>query len=436
VSSAESEVEPGGRGDDELEPADDPVAQAAPSDEVPPADDPAQVESALELKEPARLSSPSWLDAVSTTAIHAVQGAMETAVGGMARLIDHGALGLMRRAFRAPGRHGVRVPDDARERLLRLAQVYGRAEHFVDPATFFAAPEPARVEQQGVGELDHAEVVDLTYPSRYVPHLEVHREAFTSEKNRDNLIARARHFRLPATLAAGGPRPTVICIHGWGGGAFWLEQLTFPVRYFVRLGLDVVLWQLPYHGQRSPGGKRSGAMFPSWNVVHTNEAFGQAIHDLRALVDWLLARGAPAVGALGMSLGGYTTALLAATEPRLAFAVPMIPVSQLADLMWETGKGTRARALAVEAGVTRELLSDAFAVHTPLRRPPLVPKEGRLIVAGLHDRITPPAQAQRLWHHWGQPAIHWFDGGHLLQANRRPAFRTFRDMLRDLSLIR
>jgi len=40
----------------------------------------------------------------------------------------------------------------------------------------------------------------------------------------------------------------------------------------------------------------------------------------------LRAAGTGPVGAFGMSLGGYTVALLASVEPQLAFAVPMIPI--------------------------------------------------------------------------------------------------------------
>jgi dienelactone hydrolase len=64
-------------------------------------------------------------------------------------------------------------------------------------------------------------------------------------------------------------------------------------------------------------------------VVRTNEAFGQAIWDLRGLALALRADGASAVGAMGMSLGGYTTALWSTIDPEdaggIEFAVAMIP---------------------------------------------------------------------------------------------------------------
>ena len=80
--------------------------------------------------------------------------------------------------------------------------------------------------------------------------------------------------------------------------------------------MNVALFVLPFHG------KRAGADAPVWpsvNVARTNEGFAHAIHDLRVLMRWLgdQSEGKP-IAAMGMSLGGYTTSLLAtvpASEP-------------------------------------------------------------------------------------------------------------------------
>ena len=45
--------------------------------------------------------------------------------------------------------------------------------------------------------------------------------------------------------------------------------------------------------------------------------------------------------------------------------------------------------------------------------------EGRLILAGLCDRICTPDQAEALWQHWERPSIHWFPGSHLAPFGRR-----------------
>ncbi len=314
-----------------------------------------------------------------------------------------------------------RPPRNSADLLRELADTYGRAEHFTDPDTFFVRPEAPRI--QATPRRDG--VVDLAWPSGYVPHLAAYRDEHAGHTA--NLTAHARWLRAPR------PRPVMICIHGWGGGNFLFEERAFVARYWQRLGLDVVLFQLPYHGHRAPN--RGVTLFPSPHVVRTNESFGQAIHDLRALIAWLRDRDAPSIGVIGMSLGGYTTALLASVERDLAFAVPMIPAVSMSELMWRHGSSSPARRRAEAAGVTQPLLDAVFRVHAPLERKPLVPFERRFLIAGEGDRITGVDQARALWDHWGRPPIHWFPGGHLAQVGRGDAFRALRKFLSDRDVI-
>src|SRR5207248_2901877 len=111
----------------------------------------------------------------------------------------------------------------------------------------------------------------------------------------------------------------------------------------------------------------------------TNEAFGQCIWDIRSLMRHLEAAGAGPIGALGMSLGGCLTALLAGIEPALAFAIPMIPLVALADFLWTHGENHPERRRAEEQGLTLETLREVYAVHCPLKHTPLVPRERRMI---------------------------------------------------------
>jgi pimeloyl-ACP methyl ester carboxylesterase len=220
-------------------------------------------------------------------------------------------------------------------------------------------------------------------------------------------------------------------LHGWGGGTPWITERSFAVGYWLRHGFDVVAFALPFHGARAPG--QSGVLFPSPNPLRTNEAFGQAVFDLRALAAWLRAKGSSAIGVMGMSLGGYTTALWASVAPSLAFAVAMIPAVSMASLMWRHGEASPARRRAVTAGITEDLLAAAFAVHAPTTRPCAIPRDRRFIIAGRGDRITPPDQAERLAAHW-DVGVTWFDGGHLAQLGRSDALRATRRRLGALGL--
>jgi len=347
------------------------------------------------------------------------------AISRASAAVDRSVLRFMERKMSRNGPR--RPPADARTRLLWLADQYRPA--LADPAAFFPAPGPAEMTVRPGGERAGARVSELEWPSTYRAHLPAYRDEHASHTA--NLTARARLYR-----GGAAPRPTAICIHGWGGGAFWLEERAFLVAYLLRIGLDVALFQMPFHGDRNPRpGSRSGALFPSSHVVRTNEGFGQAIHDLRGLAGWLRAQGAPEVGVIGMSLGGYTTALWASLDAGLAFAVPMIPAVSMSGLMWRHGAGSPARRTAERAGVSRDLLDGVFAVHSPLTRPVALPRERLLIIAGRADRITPPDQAEALWRHWGEPEIHWFPGGHLAQVGRGDAFRSLRRRLQAAGVL-
>lgn len=351
----------------------------------------------------------------------AISRMLSSAVTRAGAALDRGALRVMSRAMSRSG--PPRPPEDARRRLVELAGHYRAAE-------LFSPPPPAEVREIDRGLRKGSRVIDLSYRSAFSPTFERYREEFGSYEA--NLSVHARLF------TGDEPRPIAILIHGWGGGNFWFEERAFPVHYLRRIGLDVVLFQLPFHGNRAPAqAPTSGALFPSPHVVRTNEAFGQAISDLRALARYLRSeRGAPSVGVMGMSLGGYTSALWASLDDDLSFSVPIIPAVSMSDLMWRHGSDSPMRRRAQKVGVGRELLGDVFAPHCPLDLAPQLSRDRLMIVAGRGDRIAPPDQAERLWKHWDRPKMFWFPGGHLAQVGRGDAFRAIRSFLAGLELAR
>jgi len=325
-------------------------------------------------------------------------------------------------------------PGDARVRLIELAAAYGKGTLGV-PSAFFPTPEVPvpKLSPLGDGPLG-TQVVDLAWRSEYEPFFAPARELH--DRIPENHTAHARWW------TSGAGRPTLVLLHGWGGGNHWVTSRTFMVPYWLRHGYDVVAFTLPFHGARAPDngiGLSSGALFPSPNPIRTNEGFGQAIYDLRALSRWLRMRGASAVGAMGMSLGGYTTSLWASVagdqeEGGVDFAVAMIPAVSMARLMWRHGETSPVRQRAAKAGITEDLLADAFAVHAPLTRPVRLSRERLAVIAGRGDRITPPEQAEALALHWGVE-VSWFDGGHLAQVGRGDALRAVRRQLGSLGLV-
>jgi pimeloyl-ACP methyl ester carboxylesterase len=335
--------------------------------------------------------------------------------------LDRSVIRFMERRM-APGTPRVHAAD-ARDKLLALTREYSAGTLGV-PSPFF--PEPTHpdvvLSPQGDGPLG-TQVVDLAFPSDYQPFHPDARDLYLSVS--ENMTAHARWW----TSDRG--RPTIVMIHGWGAGNHWMSSRAFEVPYWLRHGYDVVTFVLPFHSMRSPTG--ATPIWPTPNPLRMNEGFGHAIYDLRALSLFLRKRGSSAVGVMGMSLGGYTTALwtsIAGPEDLggVDFAVAIIPAVSFARLMWRHGEGTTAHKRAANAGITEDMLVDAFAVHSPTTRPPRVPRERLYVVAGHGDRITPPEHAEALAKHWGTN-VRWFDGGHLVQLGRGDAMREVRRSL-------
>jgi pimeloyl-ACP methyl ester carboxylesterase len=231
---------------------------------------------------------------------------------------------------------------------------------------------------------------------------------------------RTAHARL---YVKGRGRPAVIVVHGYLGGQWALEERAWPIEWLQRRGLDVAVAVLPFHGLR--GRPEGGAPpFPGADPRFTNEGFRQAVADLRVLIAHLRERGAPAVGMMGMSLGGYTTSLMATLEPDLSFAVPLIPLASLADFARDQGRLGAGPKVAEQHAA----LEAANYVVSPLARPARLPASRMLVVGAEGDRVTPVAHAERLAKHLGAPLMR-AAGGHLVQVWRREAFRAVRGML-------
>ncbi len=312
-----------------------------------------------------------------------------------------------------------RKPPSQADRLARLTQT-ARTYESVAPEAFFAAPPEPRIKERWVrGLSDGGEVVDLSWESGWVPHDAAGREAYL--KFEENRIAHARLLRHATT-----PRPTIVCLHGYRAGVHRFEEIAWRARWlYSRLGLDVALVTLPFHALRAPRG-RFNPVFPSMRTDRTVEGFGQAVWDVRGLIAWLRARGVPRLGLAGMSLGGYTAALLATIEPRLDWVILFIPLADLTDVAVEHE--------ALRGGETPEPVraagKSALRLVRPLARTPLVPGDRMLVVAAEADRITNiRTHADRLAAHFGAPLV-VFPGGHLLQFGRKAGLRAMKSLIR------
>jgi hypothetical protein len=210
---------------------------------------------------------------------------------------------------------------------------------------------------------------------------------------------------------SGDTKPWLVCIPGYSMGAPWLDCSAFQTaRLGSELGLNVAIPVLPLHGPRRIGWM-SGDGYFAGECLDTLHAQAQAVWDVRRLLAWLRAEGAASIGIYGLSLGGYTAALLAALEPSLRCVLAGIPASDFVELGRHHIRAAQIGA-AERAGFDWPQVERIFRVVAPLAMPVRVGWRRRFLFAGTADRIVPLAQARRLWRHWGQPRALWYRGTH------------------------
>lgn len=303
------------------------------------------------------------------------------------------------------------------------AQAHGRA------AEVFQAP-PAGVEVfRGTPGLlgarpPGARVDRLRFVSPYEalhPELRSAYRTFTH-----NHHVAAEHWRHPD-----GARKTLIFLHGYFLDAYWVNSLMFSLRWFYRQGYDILLYTLPFHGsRRAPLELFSGFGYFANGFAHVNEAMLQAIYDLRIWMDYLEGEGVPAMGVSGLSLGGYLSALAAAVEPRLKFAIPNAPVVLPMDMVMEWPPLSAVyRHLLPRHDLDIIALRHFMALHCPLTYAPAIAPERLLVIGGAGDRFTAPRYVNLLHEHWTGSRMHWFPGNHVLHLQQGEYLRLMRDFM-------
>ena len=287
-----------------------------------------------------------------------------------------------------------------------------------DPQLSFPAPtSPPRVSSRPANPIAewvaHGNVRNIRFESSFQavnPALRDQCAGFAR-----NNVVHAQHWR-----HNDGPRPTLCLIHGFMGSAYLFNGLFFSLPWFYRCGYDVMLYTLPFHGRRAEKySPFSGYGYFAHGMAGFAEAMAQAVHDFRSILDYLEFTGVDRIALTGMSLGGYTSALIASVDDRIQAVIPNVPVVTPDRTVDEWFPANKVVALREWLAGTDTSLSDAATMYSsPLNYRPLPAKERRLIIAGLGDRLAPPEQAELLWKHWDKCAFHWFPGNHVLHVSQ------------------
>jgi hypothetical protein len=300
--------------------------------------------------------------------------------------------------------------------------LYARMGWLADPVSYHVTPtmpsDAAIRSTRGPGP--RFEI--LSFRSGYEPHAE--------EPGRDRYLADEPNATAYAwILRHREPRPWVVCVHGAGMG-----QATGDVRVFraqwlhETLGCNVALPVQARHGPRRSGGP-FGIGWPGDDMLDNVHAIAQSAWDIRRVLAWIREHQPDQPVALhGLSLGGYTAALVAGLEADLAAVIVGVPAIDFAELMDRHA----TERFSTRAGYDRigDLARQALQVVSPLAIPPRVPVERRFIYAGLADRLVHPRQQiYELWNAWDRPEIHWFRGSHVGFFLSRPVLAFVEDAL-------
>lgn len=322
----------------------------------------------------------------------------------------------------------VRRSDSERER--RNLAFYADLAARQDPAVSFPAPTSVpkvstRPANPIAEYIAHGNVHNISFESSFEPLNPAMRTQWGRLRN--NNVVHAQHWRHDD-----GPRPTLCVIHGFMGSAYSFNGLFFSLPWFYRTGYDVMLYTLPFHGRRAEKySPFSGYGYFARGLTGFAETMAQAVHDFRSVMDWLRHTGVDRIALTGMSLGGYTSALVAAVDDRLEAVIPNVPVVTPESAFDDWWPANKLVALGRNvSGISREESAAASAYHSPLNYAPLVPKDRRLIITGLGDRLAPPDQAEALWEHWDRCALHWFPGNHILHVSQPEYLRRTNRFLR------
>jgi pimeloyl-ACP methyl ester carboxylesterase len=217
-------------------------------------------------------------------------------------------------------------------------------------------------------------------------------------------------------------RHTVLCVHGYSGGHLALDGRLFPVGELLAAGFRVCLTTLPLHAARSPS--RVKPDFPGFDQAVNIEAIRMAVIQIRQLVAYLQLVG-DQVSVLGMSLGGYLSALAVAsnavngelqagpTATRKVMALGlMVPLASYSDFLLDRYGDTIAAVPELGAKLTQ-----LYTRLDPTRYAQTSCLEA-LVLHGKEDHIVPLAHSERLAKHF-DARTHVFPGSHLIHGARK-----------------
>ena len=267
-----------------------------------------------------------------------------------------------------------------------------------DPASYHRTPPPladrdlARTRGWALGQGYER----VSWESRFAPH--------EGEPGSERWLAFGPNATATAALLRhdDATRPWVIAVHGFCMGFPFMDfpGLQAP-RLHQELGMNVAL-PGPAAPRCPPGhpGERRAVPLLRAHERRPRADPGRVGRPTTHQLDTV--PGGSSITLFGVSLGGYTVALLAGIEPGLDGVLAGIPVADFPGL-FHAHSPRHIRVRAIEHRIMGGTAEYVYRVVSPLCFDPLVAADRRYIFAGYGDRLATPDQARRLAEHWGIP---------------------------------
>lgn len=309
------------------------------------------------------------------------------------------------------------------ERLKREVNLYKRAELKQNFEQEITKPfENPKITSTTLHGLKDGEVLDFILTSDYEP---ICKESnYTTETFPYNRSAYFRYWKHHSPAKA-----CVFCIHPAGLGDLRSIALSFLPGRLYRMGLDLVLYQLPFHGHRGSMSAASNqstiVAFPSLNVSLTNEMVAQAVYELRIMMNHFKAQHPNCKQVfMGISLGAFIAAMASSYFPvDYLYLISAFP--SLGDIVLKLAKQLSLERTLIENQISLEDLKASLEVFAPLERKTLTKNENIFLVGAQHDELIDSEETHRLREQLDHPRIKWLKEGHITTLEASTSLNDF-----------
>lgn len=205
-----------------------------------------------------------------------------------------------------------------------------------------------------------------------------------------------------------GKVPAAVVVHHLGGS---VEAEKVLAKHFATNGVAAVFIYMPNYGPRRIKGTKQGFL-QSQKPELAFKTFQQAVLDVIRAADFLRSRpevDPSRVGAVGVSLGAFVTAVARGVDPRLRRTVLVMAGGGLADMFLNMPE---AKELLAHTKLDLKQLPKILTPVDPLTFAERVHPSDVLMLNAKRDELVPTESTLRLQRALGGPRLIWFDCGH------------------------